>query len=835
MWDQRARVALVFGSFLLAACGTRMLDFTSPDSGTADSGATTATGGASTAGGTSGAAGSGAITGGGGVGGTGTGGSGSTTGAGGSAGTGSSGTGGTMGGSAGTGGANPDDGGAPPPFVSSNVRAPKVSKIDLLFMIDNSSSMVDKQQVLSLAVPELVDQLIDPRCIDRVTGRVLSKAVDGVCATGERAFEPIKDIHIGLISSSLGNHGANGVCEDAIDVALQRSDPHNDDKAHLLTRGAGGTLVPTFGNKGFLYYNPSAPGALTTPNEVALSFVQLARGTGQHGCGYEASLEAVYRFLVDPDPFDTVTIDTSIGGFGQAILRGTDEQVLQQRRDFLRVDSLVTIVMVTDENDCSISDGGQGFYALLPPIAATGRSALKHGTSKCLDNPNDPCCFNCGQQSPPPGCPAADGDPQCQQGEILVSEDQPNLRCYNQKQRYGVDFMYPVQRYIDGFTSSKVPNRQSQFVDNPLFANSGCLDPGCPPATPRDKSLVVVTGIVGVPWQDIAVDPGDLKSGYKTAKQLRDENVWRNIVGDPLNASGPVPPRDPHMVESILPRQGLAGPGSAPQADAIHGHEWDPSKDRNQPNADLQYACTFNLVTPKICVEAADCDCFGPNLGDVQNPLCQNAQGAYTTTQLRGKAYPAPRILQVLQGMGDQAVLGSICPSQGSDANQADFGYLPVTSAVMDLLRKPLREQCLPVALPVAPDTGETACRLIEVFNAASCGCDTEPGRRPSPEAILTDEIKAQGTCRCEMKQATGAAQAMCRSMVTPPPSSGDGWCYVDAAQQSDATCDLVTACPADQQRRIHFMNANSEPRPGASAILRCDTSPVAPLPPRCP
>src|SRR5688572_6417482 len=46
------------------------------------------------------------------------------------------------------------------------IRQTGVDKIDLLFMIDNSISMADKQQILNQAVPVLVNRLITPICID---------------------------------------------------------------------------------------------------------------------------------------------------------------------------------------------------------------------------------------------------------------------------------------------------------------------------------------------------------------------------------------------------------------------------------------------------------------------------------------------------------------------------------------------------------------------------------------------------------------------------------------------------------------------------------------------
>src|SRR5690349_6898261 len=71
-----------------------------------------------------------------------------------------------------------------------------VDKIDLLFMIDNSVSMKDKQQVLNDAVPVLVERLVTPRCLDDAGNSVGMADPTGVCTTGVAEFKPVKDIHI---------------------------------------------------------------------------------------------------------------------------------------------------------------------------------------------------------------------------------------------------------------------------------------------------------------------------------------------------------------------------------------------------------------------------------------------------------------------------------------------------------------------------------------------------------------------------------------------------------------------------------------------------------------
>jgi hypothetical protein len=470
--------------------------------------------------------------------------------------------------------------------------------------------------------------------------------------------------------------------------------PHNDDKAHLVARTVTDMAVPTFKNQGFLNWNPTAgSGGAATPDEIVGPFQTMVTGVGQHGCGYEASLESIYRFLIDPDPYETITVNPSGGGLGLAVPTGTDMFLLQQRADFLRPDSLVAVIAVTDENDCSVVDGGQGFYAILPASGVPATSVLGHGTSACLTNPNDPCCYNC-FQAQVAGCPDKNSDPECQAGAWTRDKDPENLRCWQQKKRYGVDFLYSVERYINGFKSPQVPDRMGRAVNNPLYSDLQCKDGmGCAPQ--RDRDLVFFAGILGVPWQDVAVDPNDLTKGYLTAAQMTERNVWSKIVGDPRNPNGPVPPSDPHMIESITPRPGLPAPTSAATADPIHGHEWDISMASPTGNADLQYACTFELSPGKVCTEQSDCDCFVPpggNAAAAKNPLCQNrTTGVYGNTQTAAKGYPGLRQLEVLQGLGAQAIVGSICPANTRDKTRSDYGYRPVIAAIVNRLRNPLR------------------------------------------------------------------------------------------------------------------------------------------------
>src|SRR5688572_19694935 len=61
------------------------------------------------------------------------------------------------------------------------IRQTAVDKIDLLFMIDNSISMADKQEILAQAVPNLVSRLITPLCVDEDGNPTGANATDGTC------------------------------------------------------------------------------------------------------------------------------------------------------------------------------------------------------------------------------------------------------------------------------------------------------------------------------------------------------------------------------------------------------------------------------------------------------------------------------------------------------------------------------------------------------------------------------------------------------------------------------------------------------------------------------
>ena len=562
-----------------------------------------------------------------------------------------------------------------------------VDKVDLLFMVDNSRSMADKQEAMAVALADLVQSLVNPPCLDANGSPVPGQPASGLdpCPAGSiRAYNAVNDLHIGVVSSSLGGHGADACANtDQLTCPGGVANTTNNDKGHLLDRqqACGGGAISTYQDMGFLAWDPTAK--LSPPGEsdavaLASKFKDIVLGVGQIGCGYESQLEGWYRFLVDPEPYEVISVFDN-----KATPSGIDQTILTNRKQFLRPDSLLVVMMLSDENDCSIKEFGQFFFAGQLKNANGTPFHLPRARQECDTDPNDPCCKSCGQA--PGNCPA---DPTCLDANGNVEplediEDAVNLRCFDQKRRFGIDFLYPVDRYIDALSASVIPNRAGELVPNPIFSD---LDPDDNVTAIRDPGLVVLASIVGVPWQDVARDPTDLTKGYKSAKELKaldaaGSSGWDVILGNPATYVQPI---DPLMRESVGARSGsnpVTGDAlvtsSNPLGNPINGHEYSiPSAD------DLQYACIFDLPTPRDCSDPniTSCDCTNPSN---DNPLCETdpATGK-RTRQVKAKAYPGLRHLDVVKGV--DGVAASVCPKQLTDPTAADYAYRPAVQALID-------------------------------------------------------------------------------------------------------------------------------------------------------
>lgn len=202
----------------------------------------------------------------------------------------------------------PPDGGAcgpegPPP-------------VDLLFVVDDSASMEEEQAFLA----------------DRFEGLARALATGDLDGDGAADFPPVADLHVGVVSSDMGwlrLDGARSVPTACAGAAL----PLGDDG---ILRAIDG---PACGGASGRVLALEATGSV---ERFAEAFGCLAR-TGTDGCGFEMPLEAALK-AVTP-----ATSPLRFAGRTRGHADGDNE-------GFLRVGSLVAVVVVTDEDDDSLAD-----------------------------------------------------------------------------------------------------------------------------------------------------------------------------------------------------------------------------------------------------------------------------------------------------------------------------------------------------------------------------------------------------------------------------------------------------------------------------------------------
>lgn len=399
----------------------------------------------------------------------------------------------------------------------------------------------------------------------------------------------------------------------------------------------------------------------------------------------------------------TFGADGDACGNNDVIVDGVDERLLAERAAFLRPDSMLAVVLVSEHDDASLHPAGKNW---IPWAHAT--RAMRPGWQACAALPDDlepdgsseltaKGCYSCFQSEADPACgrpwptaaPNADVDARA-------------LRGFHQVQRFGFNFLWSRDRYVNAFRNASVPDSKGVLGPNPIFEGGF-----------RDQSLVLVTGIVGVPKPLVRAPDGSLPPGG---------GDWTAI------ATTEPGKRDPHMVASIGPRPGIARFAGDRAVDAVHGGDRDvPAGD------DLQYACI--AARPALATGAPDC------AKDPTGPLC-GPGGA----QPFRKAYPGLRHARILRDLGQSGMLASIC--------EEDFeGTL---AAVASAVRKQLSAQCLPVALTPDGD-GRVSCTVTDAFPPEAWTgktCETltgaggatgycTPGKRPCRRAGEERDVEA--------------------------------------------------------------------------------------------
>lgn len=185
-------------------------------------------------------------------------------------------------------------------------------KLDVLFMVDDSSSMAALQKKMSDQLGTFMDILVDP-------------------STGL-----LPDMHVAVVSSSFGAGAFEGVSQCPHDLKY----PGNDGAKFLQGPGGPGAGRCTMLHRGAQFLD-TGDGVKTHPNydgDVRDAFRCIAL-IGEGGCGFESQFESVYYALAR---------EASTG---------------PDNTGFLREDAVLAVVMLTNEDDCSVPSNS----ALLNP------------------------------------------------------------------------------------------------------------------------------------------------------------------------------------------------------------------------------------------------------------------------------------------------------------------------------------------------------------------------------------------------------------------------------------------------------------------------------------
>ena len=228
--------------------------------------------------------------------------------------------------------------------VSQRVQVANVDQVDLLFMIDDSGSMKEEQENLAAQIPRLV--------------RILSEGDRD--QDGTEDFQPARSLHIGVVTSNMGagrrrDGSAIDNCEGLGDDGILRS----------ATGDASSCAPATYPSGVFAF---EAGGAERADDFAARVGCIAEVGTG--GCGFEQQLESPLKAL-SPASAQAWTLAgyTPPRFVGPDYAPGvTSGHGLED--EFLRPGSALAVVIVTDEEDCSVTDGR--LHGMYDGVAASG-------------------------------------------------------------------------------------------------------------------------------------------------------------------------------------------------------------------------------------------------------------------------------------------------------------------------------------------------------------------------------------------------------------------------------------------------------------------------------
>ncbi|MCA9607148.1 MAG: hypothetical protein KC619_16190 [Myxococcales bacterium] len=212
---------------------------------------------------------------------------------------------------------HPGEGGVALP----STRPPRPSVLDLLLVVDNSGSLTEEQWSLRHDLAGLLEAL--------TTGDL-----DG---DGVREAPPFESVQIGVVTTDMGTGGYTV-------PTCARADFGDD--GILRTEGRTDVLGCHERYPSVLAWEPEADFEGFVEDAQCLSIV------GTEGCGFEQQLEAALKAVSPSHP----TAFTAASYTPPTFFRSTPGHADGSNEGFVRSGSLLAIILVTDEEDCSARD-----------------------------------------------------------------------------------------------------------------------------------------------------------------------------------------------------------------------------------------------------------------------------------------------------------------------------------------------------------------------------------------------------------------------------------------------------------------------------------------------
>jgi hypothetical protein len=213
--------------------------------------------------------------------------------------------------------------------------------VDILMVIDNSNSIVPVADELKAQLP-----------------RLLSAIVTG--SDGSSSFPPANSVHIAVTTSDMG-------VGDAASERIPSCTKTGGDGVFVRPGEVGVTCDVSY--PGYLAFE-GGPAALSTVSSVACVPLVFNVDGANGGCGFEQPLEAALK-SVWPAANPAVTFVSGVG-------HGSEDN-----QGFLRDNSLLVVVIVTDEDDCSATD--QSIFDLMDPERGDINLRCFHNKDKLQD------------------------------------------------------------------------------------------------------------------------------------------------------------------------------------------------------------------------------------------------------------------------------------------------------------------------------------------------------------------------------------------------------------------------------------------------------------------